>query len=284
MNRYVFGPVTSRRLGRSLGIDLLPYKTCSYNCVYCECGATTDITVHRKEFFPPEEIIAELDHVIAKKPVLDYITFAGSGEPSLSCSLGRIISHLKEHYPWYRVAVLTNGSLCMLPEVRIELLQADLIIPTISTTNQETLNRIFRPHRRISVSSIINGIRSLREQFKGQIWAEVFLVPELNTSREELEHLKHALISIRPDRIQINSLDRPGTESWVYAVDRIELEDIRSFFAESGIPVDIIGDVQNSEYVLHGDNLPEKSMCPGKRMSWKNGAETISPVLFSPKL
>lgn len=245
MNRYVFGPVTSRRLGRSLGIDLLPYKTCSYNCVYCECGATTNLTIHRNEFFPLEEIITELDCILAKKPVLDYITFAGSGEPTLSRSLGRIIRHLKEQYPWYQVAVLTNGSLCMLPEVRTELLQADLIIPTVSTANQNTLNRIFRPHKDLSVISIISGLIALRKQFPGQIWAEIFIVPELNTTTQELLGIRQIISSIRPDRIQLNYLDRPGTESWVYAVNRIELERIRNFFIDTEIPVDIVGDEQD---------------------------------------
>jgi wyosine [tRNA(Phe)-imidazoG37] synthetase (radical SAM superfamily) len=108
---HIFGPVMSRRLGRSLGIDLLPFKTCSYNCVYCECGATTHLTTKRAEFFPTEEVISQLDKILSNGPTLDYITFAGSGEPTLSLSIGKIIRHLKTTYPQYKVAVLTNGSL-----------------------------------------------------------------------------------------------------------------------------------------------------------------------------
>nr|WP_319540270.1 radical SAM protein [uncultured Methanospirillum sp.] len=245
MNRYVFGPVLSRRLGRSLGIDLLPYKTCSYNCVYCECGATTDLTLTRSEFFPTADVIAELDHILAKGPVLDYITFAGSGEPTLSHSLGPVIRFLKETYPRYRVAVLTNGTLCTLPEVRRDLIQADLIIPTVPASDQKMQEKIFRPVRGLSVSSILHGLGALRSEFSGQIWVEVFLIPGINTGREELQSIRETIVSLRPDLIQLNSLDRPGTESWVYPVRGVELEEIRDFFAETGIPVDIVGYGQN---------------------------------------
>jgi wyosine [tRNA(Phe)-imidazoG37] synthetase (radical SAM superfamily) len=241
MNRYVFGPVLSRRLGRSLGIDLLPHKTCSYNCVYCECGATTNLTITRKEFFPPWEIIAELDHVLEKKPSLDYITFAGSGEPTLSLSLGQIIRHLKETYPWYHVAVLTNGTLCILPEVRKELLLADLIIPTVPAADQKIQDQIFRPYPNISVSSTISGLVALRKEFSGQIWVEVFLVPGINTTNKELEDTCKTISLIRPDLIQLNSLDRPGTESWVQTVEWIDIERIRDYLIKTGIPVDIVG-------------------------------------------
>ena len=241
MTHHIFGPVASRRLGRSLGIDLIPFKTCTYNCVYCECGATTHLSTRRAEFFPPEEIIKELELILEKKPVLDYITFAGSGEPTMSLSIGRIIGYLKEIYPHYQVAVLTNSSLCPLPEVRNALLSADLIIPTVSTTSQKTFECIHRPQSHLSVTSIIDGIIALRELFSHQIWIEVFLIPLLNTTEEELTSLRQAIASIRPDRIQLNTLDRPGTESWIPPMDHVDLERIRNFFSEIGIPVDIIG-------------------------------------------
>jgi len=246
MNHHIFGPVASRRLGRSLGIDLIPFKTCTYNCVYCECGATTNLSIRRADFFPPEEIIAELDQILVKKPDLDYITFAGSGEPTLSLSIGQIIGYLKERYPHYRVAVLTNGSFCPLPEVRNALLSADLIIPTVSTTSQKTFERIHRPQSHLSVTSIIDGIIALRELFSHQIWIEVFLIPLLNTTEEELTSLRQVIASIRPDRIQLNTLDRPGTESWIPPMDHDDLERIRDFFSEIGIPVDIIGGEQTA--------------------------------------
>ncbi len=238
---HIFGPVASRRLGRSLGIDLLPFKTCSYNCVYCECGKTTDHQTRRQEFFPPTEIIKELDQILDKKPDLDYITFAGSGEPTLSLSLGQIISHLKDQYPGYQVAVLTNGSLLYLPEVRDALIRADLIIPTFSSACQETHEKIHHPCPGLTVSSLIDGILKLRAVFSGQIWIEVFLVPPLNTTEDELFNIRETILQIRPDKIQLNALDRPGTESWVISPERSDIELIRSFFAETGVDTEIIG-------------------------------------------
>ncbi len=255
MTHHIFGPVVSRRLGRSLGIDLLPFKTCTYNCIYCECGPTTYHSSQRKEFFPVQEIIAELDDVLSKKPELDYITFAGSGEPTLSLSIGRVISYLKENYPEFRIAVLTNGSLLVLPEVRIDLQKADLIIPTLSTTTQGIFTCIHRPIPGLSVSSIIDGIGALRKEFSHQIWLEVFLVPLLNTTDKELSSLRDALYMINPDRIQINTLDRPGTESWVRAPDPEETVNIAKFLSEGGLPVDIIGTDNNRPLSPDSDGL-----------------------------
>ncbi|HYA04117.1 MAG TPA: radical SAM protein [Syntrophobacteria bacterium] len=240
MERHVFGPVCSRRLGRSLGIDLLPFKTCTYSCIYCECGPTTNLTTERREFFPTPEVIEELDDVLARRPELDYITFAGSGEPTLSLSLGLVITHLKTCYPGYRVAVLTNGSLFQLPEVRKEVVKADLVIPTLTTARQETFERIHRPAPRLSVDAIIRGLIELRKEFFGEIWLEVFIVPLLNTTKDELDSLRDAIARIRPDRVQLNTIDRPPAEAWVEAAVTDELEHIRDVLGDA-IPVDIIG-------------------------------------------
>lgn len=241
MNHHIFGPVISRRLGRSLGIDLIPYKTCSYNCVYCECGKTTDLTSIRKEFFPTGNILNQLDNVLASSPKLDYITFAGSGEPTLSLSLGPVLAHLKKNYGQYKVAVLTNGSLCTDPDIRQDLISADLVSPTLTTTTQEIFEKIHRPVPGLLVTDIIQGIWSLRNEYKGQIWLEVFLVPGLNTLKNELKMLRNAIYSIRPDLIQLNYLDRPGTESWVSPPEPMLSGKIQEYFAEGGIPVEIIG-------------------------------------------
>jgi len=238
---HIFGPVMSRRLGRSLGIDLLPFKTCSYNCVYCECGATTHLTTKRAEFFPTEEVISQLDEVLSHGPALDYITFAGSGEPTLSLSLGDVITYLKTNYPQYRVAVLTNGSLLGNKEVRAELSSADLVIPTLTSTDQKTFERIHQPVPGLSIESIISGMIEFRKKYPGQIWLEVFLIPSLNTDAGELAALRTAIHEIRPDRIQLNTLDRPAAEDWVTVPDADELERIRSYLAEEKIPVDIAG-------------------------------------------
>ncbi|MEN6395527.1 MAG: radical SAM protein [Methanoregula sp.] len=263
---HIFGPVCSRRLGRSLGIDLLPFKTCSYNCVYCECGATNHLTTARSEFFPAGEVIAELDTVLAQKPTLDYVTLAGSGEPTLSLSLGKIITHLKTTYPEYPVAVLTNGSLFSDPDVRSDVSKADLVIPTLTSTNQETFERIHRPAPGLSVTRIIRGLVELRKEFSGQLWLEVFLVPPLNTSAGELAATRDAIAEIRPDRIQINTLDRPATEAWVTAPDPVELRRIRAYFSEGGIPTDVVGAVTvGPEIPGIGESLPSQILKTLKR-------------------
>ncbi|MEA5085875.1 MAG: radical SAM protein [Methanocorpusculum sp.] len=238
---HIFGPVMSRRLGRSLGIDLLPFKTCSYDCVYCECGATNSLTTKRAEFFPTEEVISQLDTVLRERPTLDYITFAGSGEPTLSLSIGRIIRHLKTAYPEYKVAVLTNGSLLGNKEVAADLSQADLVIPTLTSTSQETFEKIHRPYPGLLTKTIISDILEFRKEFQGEIWLEIFLIPDLNTSLEELASLRDVIDKIQPARIQLNTLDRPAAEDWVTAPDPDELENIRKYFAELKIPVDVAG-------------------------------------------
>jgi len=255
MTHHIFGPVISRRLGRSLGIDLIPFKACSYNCAYCECGATTDLTSQRREFFPVHEIITQLDTVLSSSPKLDYITFAGSGEPTLSLSLGPVLAHLKKNYEEYKVAVLTNGSLCTDPAVRRDLLSADLVSPTITTTTQEIFERIHRPVPGLSVTGIIQGLESLRNEYSGQIWLEVFLIPGLNTTENELSLLRSAVYRIRPDRIQLNYLDRPGTEAWVSAPDPLQLQRIQEFFTEGGIPVDITGFDEPGTLLTQDDSI-----------------------------
>jgi wyosine [tRNA(Phe)-imidazoG37] synthetase (radical SAM superfamily) len=166
------------------------------------------------------------------------------GEPTLSRSLGQVISHIKTRHPAYPVAVLTNGSLCTDPEVRDALLRSDLIIPTLTTASQQTFERIHRPAPGLFIHDIINGLVTLRKEFSNQIWLEVFLVPPLNTTSGELAAIRDAIRKISPDRVQLNTLDRPGTEIWVEAVDYGEIERIRSYFEENGTPVDVIGACQ----------------------------------------
>jgi wyosine [tRNA(Phe)-imidazoG37] synthetase (radical SAM superfamily) len=171
----IFGPVASRRLGRSLGIDLVSPGTCSYNCIYCECGRTTHLQTERKEYLDADQVITELDRILASHPALDFLTFAGSGEPTLSLSLGKIIRHLKEH-TLYPVAVLTNGSLLWKKDVREDLGPVDLLIPTLTTAHEETFRRIHRPHPALDLSTILEGMMKFRQEHAVKMWMEVFLI------------------------------------------------------------------------------------------------------------
>lgn len=222
--KHIFGPVSSRRLGCSLGIDLVPFKTCTLNCVYCECGATTHRTTRREIFFPVQELYTELREFLSSSPSLEYITFSGSGEPTLSLSIGEVIRFLKHNYPQYQIAVLTNGTLLSDPDVRRDLLPADVVLPTLSTVVKQTFLKIHRPDPGISLESILKGYVQFRKEYSGEIWLEVFIIPGINTTDEELAGLRQILKDINPDRVQLNTLDRPGTEEWVLPATRTELD------------------------------------------------------------
>jgi len=244
----IFGPVASRRLGRSLGIDLVSPSTCSYDCVYCECGRTIDLQVERKEYGNPDRVIADLDRILASHPALDFVTFAGSGEPTLSLSLGRVIRHLKEHSS-YPVAVLSNGSLLWQKAVREELAPVDLLIPTLTTAREETFRRIHRPHPSLQLSTILEGMVTFREECSVEMWLEVFLIPGINTTSQELYEMQSWIARIRPHRIQLNTRHRPPAESWVRPASMNALRQAKAIFEETGTPVDIIGELTPSPHV-----------------------------------
>ncbi|MDI6718098.1 MAG: radical SAM protein [Methanomicrobiales archaeon] len=227
---HLFGPVPSRRLGVSLGIDLVPHKTCTYDCIYCECGSTTDLTLERKEYVPTAEVLAEIDDFLSRSPVLDSITFAGSGEPTLHRDIGRIVGHVKARYPHYTVAILTNGCLFSEASVRKEVLGADRILPTLNAVSREVFAKIHRPHPGVDPHRIISGLSLLRQEFSGEIWLEVFIVPGVNTTDTELARLKEAIERIQADRVQLNTLDRPCAVAWVRAATRAERERVAAFF------------------------------------------------------
>lgn len=232
---HLFGPVRSRRLGRSLGIDLLPFKTCSYDCVYCECGRTTKEILERREFFPLWEVLEDLGDYLSRSPPLDFITFSGSGEPTLSSSIGNMIRFIKNTFPAYRVAILTNESLLWRPDVREDLLLADIVLPTLSSVFDSTFRKIHRPAPGISAGKIVAGLELFRKEYSGEIWLEIFIIPRINTDIRELEGLREAIEGIGPDRVQLNTLDRPGSEDWVLPADSGELERIRSLLGLTGI-------------------------------------------------
>ncbi len=226
--RYLFGPVPSRRLGISLGIDLVPHKTCTFDCVYCECGRTTDLTCERREYVPTDGVIAELDDFLATAPDLDYVTFAGSGEPTLHSGIGEIISFIKERYPRYRVAVLTNSALLTDPEVRAALMRADLVVPSLDAVSEEVFLEINRPCPGITAGRVLEGLLDFVREYPGEVWLEVFIVPGQNDTEEEVLRLRDAVAAISPDRVQVNTLDRPGTDIRVRPASPGALERIAS--------------------------------------------------------
>ena len=233
---HLFGPVPSRRLGRSLGVDLIPPKTCPYNCIYCEVGPTTCRSQERFSY-QTEAIIEELAAYLKAPGVRpDVITLAGSGEPTLNQGLGRIIREIKamSRIP---VAVLTNGALLYLPEVRRELAAADIVLPSLDAAREETYRVINRPLPELSLESLLEGLMSFRREYRGQIWLEVMLLRGLNDTEAELTLLRRALEKIAPDKIQLNTAVRPVVEVAARPLNQAEME---AAAATLGGPVSVI--------------------------------------------
>jgi wyosine [tRNA(Phe)-imidazoG37] synthetase (radical SAM superfamily) len=226
MYKHLFGPVPSRRLGMSLGIDLVPHKVCTLNCVYCECGATTNLTTSREEYVSYNEIINELKDYFVKNEKPDYITFSGAGEPTLNIKIGNIIDFLKANYPDIPIAVLTNGSLLSNQNVRSELLKADLVLPSLDAANNKTFKKIDRPSKNLKIEDYIEGLIKFSKEFTGKIWLEIMILPKFNDDLENVNLLKEAILKIKPDKVQLNTLDRPGAIANVRAATRLELQNI----------------------------------------------------------
>ncbi len=230
MYNHLFGPVPSRRLGISLGLDLVPMKTCSLNCIYCECGRTTHLTLNRREYVPFEDVKKELSHFLSHHPRPDYITFSGSGEPTLNSTIREVIHFIKTQAFNIPVALLTNGTLLFQKKVREDIKDATVVIPSLDAITQKAFVKIVRPNPKLNINTIINGLIQFRKEYTGQIWLEIFVVPDINDKKEELTALKNAIENIRPDRVQLNTLDRPGTISDIRSATREELESILDFW------------------------------------------------------
>ncbi|MFA6235429.1 MAG: radical SAM protein, partial [Bacteroidota bacterium] len=236
--KHLFGPVSSRRLGISLGIDLTPQKACTLNCVYCECGKTDVLTLERKEYVPTAEVIDELRHCLSERPELDAVTFSGSGEPTLHSGVGEIITFLKREFPRYRVVMLTNSTLLHLPEVREALMPADLVVPSLDAVSEGVFRRINRPNHALTSAGLIDGLTTFCDAFENEIWLEVFIIPGVNDTPEELALFRTVFGRLRVDRIQLNSLDRPGAVDWIEPMPRENLVALAHLLGDK---VEVIG-------------------------------------------
>ena len=221
----------------SLGVELIPHKVCSFNCIYCECGSTTELTAERKEWVPVGDVKKELINFFENNREPDYITFSGAGEPSLNSGIGELIEFLKERWPNLPIAVLTNGSLLSRADVRSELLKADVVLPSLDAVSEDVFLRIDRPSPDIKIKEYIEGLIKFREEFTGQIWLEVLIIPGFNDDLQELDLLKEAFQQIRPDRIQINSLDRPGAVDNLRSANKMELDSIKEYWNLGNVEV-----------------------------------------------
>ena len=258
MYKYLFGPVPSRRLGISLGLDLVAPKTCNMNCVFCECGVTRDLVTERKSYIDIEEAKKEiLDILKTVKP--DCITFSGDGEPTLSSDLGEMINWIKDNTD-VNVVVITNSGLLHDKKVRDEINRADIVIPTLNSVNEITMKKINRPKATIKMNEIKEGIKALGNEFKGKIYLETFIIEGINDSLEELDGLYDFLKDVNYTKLQLNRLDRPGTEKWVQPASFERLDFIKKYLEEKGLhDIEILGKfhIADNEKIEKNEELVE---------------------------
>ena len=228
---YVYGPVPSRRLGFSLGVDILPFKTCTLDCVYCQLGASSRTTVRRKTFFDPKDVLDQVRKAIASGARIDHITFSGSGEPTLNRSLGGLIRGIKKMTD-IPVAVLTNATLLSRMDVREALRAADVVVPSFDAATPGLFRRVNRPHRSLSLNRTFKGLVEFRRRYKGRIWLEIMLVKGMNDSPAHVRKLKEAIAAIRPDKVQLNTVVRPPAQKNAGPLSASEMEKVREAIGE----------------------------------------------------
>jgi wyosine [tRNA(Phe)-imidazoG37] synthetase (radical SAM superfamily) len=227
--KYLFGPVPSRRFGRSLGVDLSIHKTCSLDCVFCQLGRTTKKTLARREYVPTDLVIAELREWLAKDGKADYITLSGSGEPTLHSRFGEVLEFIRSNTTIPSV-VLTNGTMLYLPEVRDAASLADIVKVSLSAWDDTSYHWVNRPHPQLHFDQLIEGQKAFRAQFNGRLWMEVFLVAGINSMPSDVSKIAALAEEIRPDRIQLNTAIRPPAEEFAVALSREQLEALTHLF------------------------------------------------------
>jgi len=252
--RHVYGPVRSRRLGRSLGIDLVPFKICTYDCIYCQLGRTTDLTLARKAYVAAEDIMAELGPLLTAADRPDYISLAGSGEPTLNSDIGDVIRRIKRQTA-IPVAVLTNGALLWMDAVQEALLAADLVLPSLDAGNDGLFQRINRPHQTLSFERMVDGLTAFTRRFAGEVWLEVLLLNGMTGTAPEVEKIATHVHRIKPARVQLNTVCRPPAETAAAALSSDQLHALAGLFA---LPVDIVShDDTETMPVSSAENVQE---------------------------
>jgi wyosine [tRNA(Phe)-imidazoG37] synthetase (radical SAM superfamily) len=231
MDTFVFGPVPSRRLGFSLGVDIIPRKYCNFDCIYCQIGKTTYKNVTRKKFFEVEEIVKEIVNTIQYTEKVDFVTFSGSGEPTLNENLGAMIKEVKKSVST-PVAVITNSSSLWIEEVRNDLFNADVVLPSLDAASDEVFKSINRPQSGIGLGLIIEGIKHFRNQYEGSIWLEIMLIKGVNDTPDELQKLRFITNDLKVDKIHLNTVTRPPSEKDAGPLNREEIEKVRKFFGD----------------------------------------------------
>lgn len=236
---HVFGPVPSRRLGRSLGVDLVPFKTCSYDCIYCQLGRTTELTVDRRDWVPVDAVVAELKDTLERsrdRPP-DYITLSGSGEPTLHARIGDVIAGIRARTD-IPVAVLTNGSLLWQEAVREQLRDASLVVPSLDAGDAAMFAAVNRPHPDIDFDRMVDGLIAFRAAYAGEIWLEIMLLAGHTAIDSEVRKIANLAKRVRPDRVQLNTPDRPTAESFAGSTLHDRLDQLGCLFTPPADPIE----------------------------------------------
>jgi len=240
---HVYGPVPSRRLGLSLGVDLVPFKTCTYDCIYCQLGRTTHKTLKRKEYVKVKSVLLELERKLNNGSKPNYISLAGSGEPTLHVRIGDLIRKIKQMTD-IPVAVITNGSLFWKKEVQDALMSADLVLPSLDVGDERMFRTVNRPCSKISFEQMVQGLMEFTHRFPRSVWLEVFLVAEMTGISSQVKKIADLCRQICPERIQLNTVVRPPAEPFIRPVSQTDLESLADFFTPRA---EIIADDKRSE-------------------------------------
>jgi wyosine [tRNA(Phe)-imidazoG37] synthetase (radical SAM superfamily) len=258
---HLYGPVPSRRLGRSLGVDIVPFKLCTLDCVYCQLGRTTEKTIERRDYVPVEAVLSELKDKLAGGVEADFITISGSGEPTLNSRLGELIDGIRKitNIP---VAILTNSTLLYREDVRADCAKADVVLPSLDAADGPVFQKINRPHKDISIERLIAGLCAFRNEFSGQIWLEVFLVEGINTDIGQISKIRDAIEQIRPDKVQLNTAVRPTADT---DIKRLNPERLQAIAAQLGPKCEVVADFLPHHYGTSAENKAEDVLSMLKR-------------------
>lgn len=253
--KHTYGPVPSRRLGISLGVDLVPKKICTYDCIYCQIGRTTRQTIERREYFSPRSILRDVTGALKEwGDTVNYLAISGSGEPTLNSAIGTVIQGIKKMTKT-PVAVITNSSLINLEAVRTSLLQADVIMPSLDAVTPSVFQTINRPHPSLDITEIIQGLTDFRREYEGQLWLEILLCRGVNDWGEEIEGFRQAIRTIRPDRVHLNTVVRPAVEDYASALPPDRMEQIKKSL---GADVEIIAEFEGHKHLIPSEDIEEK--------------------------
>jgi wyosine [tRNA(Phe)-imidazoG37] synthetase (radical SAM superfamily) len=242
--QHIYGPVPSRRLGRSLGIDLVPFKTCAYDCIYCHLGRTTNQTIRRKEYVAVSGILSELEQKLAFGDVPDYISLAGSGEPTLNSGIGDLIRKIKSitNIP---VAVFTNSSLLWMKDVQDALMPADLVLPSLDAGDEMLYRYVNRPHKEISFEQMIDGLIGFTGRYRGSVCLEVFLLAGVTGIQDEVKKISYIVKRLKINRVQMNTVVRPPAEEFAKSLSREQMLALKNLLPGE---VDIIGNIEMADW------------------------------------